>query len=242
VPTNDDQPGYATHLSFNSPLSDMRADTIAGELAARAPELVLDIGCGWAELLLRVLERCDAHGVGVDDDPRALARATANIARRGLAGRVEIVPSLIAAPAAADVVICSGSSQVFGKTATAFAPLFGLVRPGGRLLFGDGFWDPAAAPGDDSVPADMRELPDLPDLVDAAVAAGFRPLRIETATAAEWEAFESRYLADWEEWLLDHPGHPQAAAIQAKADNHRNRWLRGYRHALGYAYLMLARP
>jgi hypothetical protein len=85
-------------------------------------------------------------------------------------------------------------------------------------------------------------LPDLAGLVDLAIAAGFRPLFVETANRDEWERFESGYLADWERWLHHHGDEPDASEIRAKADTHRNQWLRGYRHLLGFAYLTLGRP
>jgi hypothetical protein len=82
----------------------------------------------------------------------------------------------------------------------------------------------------------------LPDLVEAALAAGYRPLRVETATRAEWEEFESGYAADAEEWLLANPGHAEAADLRAKLDEHLSIWLRGTRDVLGFAYLTLGVP
>jgi hypothetical protein len=83
---------------------------------------------------------------------------------------------------------------------------------------------------------------DLPGLVDMATAAGFRPLRIETATRGEWEEFESAYGAELEAWLLDHPDHPDADEVRTKVDKHRDIWLRGHRDVMGFAYLTLGVP
>ena len=139
----------------------------------------------------------------------------------------------------ADVVVCSASSHAFGDTRRALESLRGLLRPGGRLVFGDGTWDANAASDPSLVPDDMIQLPDLAGLVDLAIGTGYRPLFIETASADEWDAFESGYLADWEEWLVTRPGHPDADQVRQRADEHRNRWLRGYRAGLGFAYLTL---
>lgn len=51
------KPSYYGHLAFNSPLSSERADRLAQRLAAGRPGSCIDIGFGWGELLLRVLER-----------------------------------------------------------------------------------------------------------------------------------------------------------------------------------------
>jgi SAM-dependent methyltransferase len=232
-------------LDFNAPLSGGRADAIARALAAAAPRRVVDIGCGWGELLLRTVAAAPgASGWGVDADPAAIERARANAAARGLAARVsfqaETAPSELAA---ADVVLCVGSDHAYGGQAEALAALRPLVEPGGRLLFGSGFWErpptPEEAAGAGLAPESLLELGGL---VDLTIAAGFRPLFIQTANRDEWERFESGYLAGWESWLHEHGGSPQAAEVRARADAHRDGWLRGYRRVLGFAYLTLGRP
>jgi hypothetical protein len=67
----------------------------------------------------------------------------------------------------------------------------------------------------------------------------FHPAWIETATAEEWEDFESGYQCDEEEWLAAHGDHPKAAGIRERVDQHRSFWLRGYYGPLGQAYLTL---
>jgi hypothetical protein len=79
----------------------------------------------------------------------------------------------------------------------------------------------------------------LAGLVDLAMAAGFRPEWIETASLQEWDDFESGYMADVEEWLAEHPDHPQAAETRQMADDHLSIWLRGSRGIMGLAYLTL---
>jgi hypothetical protein len=113
------------------------------------------------------------------------------------------------------------------------------------LLFGAEYWHRPPTEGElahmwDGITAD--DCTDLPGLVDLTTAAGFRPLRIETATRDEWEEFESGYCAELEEWLLDHPGHSHTAEVRAKVDRHRDIWLRGHRDVMGFAYLTLGVP
>jgi SAM-dependent methyltransferase len=228
-------------LDFNAPLSGRRADAIARALAEAEPDTIVDLGCGWGELLLRTLAAAPrAAGRGIDTDPAVLERARGNAVARGLADRVAFVEG--PAPReheTADLAICVGADHAYGSQAEALAVLHDLVRQGGQLLFGSGFWErepsreQAAAVG-----LEPGSLADLAGLVDLAVAAGFRPLFIQTASRDEWERFESGFLADWERRLLqaDEP------ELRAKADAHRSGWLRGYRDVLGFAYLTLGRP
>jgi len=63
-------------LTFLAPLSEARASRLVAFLAADEPSTVLDVGCGWGELLLRVLEAVpSARGLGVDLDEEAVAAA-----------------------------------------------------------------------------------------------------------------------------------------------------------------------
>ncbi|MGW2560979.1 SAM-dependent methyltransferase [Streptomyces sp. NPDC001514] len=246
-----DLPPRLTRLTFHGPFSEVRAAGLTARLARLDPTSILDIGCGWGELLLRVLEAAPgATGVGIDINAEDLAQGRDLAKERGLAERVAFVEesALGSTRGPADVVLCLGSSQALcdpegpHDPAAALKELRRLVAPGGRVVLGEGFWErtptdeelaamwPGAHTGDHLL---------LGPLVDLAVEAGFRPARIETASAEEWEEFESGYREDREVWLAAHPDHPQAAEIRERVDRQRSSWLNGYRGVLGIAYLTL---
>ena len=248
---NIDRPGRLTQVPFHGPLSQARAAQLTERLTRNNPGTVLDIGCGWGELMLRILAAApDATGVGIDIDDDDLARGRDGARRRGLDARVTFAreSGVGTARGPADLVLCLGASQALsevqppGHIAAALAVLRRLVTPGGRVLLGEGFWQhpPTAAELAAMWPGmTAGELLDLADTADLAVAAGFRPAWIETASEQEWEEFESGYQADEEEWLATHPDHPEAAEIRQRVEEHRSHWLRGYRGLLGFAYLTL---
>ncbi|MGW5862511.1 SAM-dependent methyltransferase [Streptomyces sp. NPDC055239] len=258
--TGPDLPPRLTGLTFHGPLSEARAARIVARVAPGTGtdtdtdtgiSSVLDVGCGWGELLLRVLEAApDATGVGVDLSADDLARGRAAAKERGLAERVSFVEESATdtTRGPADLVLCLGSSHALssaeppGHTAAALRELRRLVSPGGRVVLGEGFWQRTPTPAELAgmwPDAHAGEHLFLGDLVDAAIAGGFRPLWVETASTQEWEEFESGYRTDVEEWLATHPDHPLAAETREKTDRQRNSWLRGYREVLGLAYLTL---
>ncbi|MEO7369903.1 MAG: class I SAM-dependent methyltransferase [Ilumatobacteraceae bacterium] len=235
--------GYYESLEFNAPMSTTLADELATLLSSRTPAIVVDIGCGWAELLLRVLAMAPlASGLGVDADVRVLARANANAGARHLDDRVTFTTELPEPGSTADVVICVGADHIYGPLPDALVNLQDLLSPGGVLLLGTGYWETtptveqAASIG--ARPDDHR---DLADLVDLAMGVGFRLLGLRTATRREWEQFEFGYLADWENWLMKWSHDAMAPRIRAQADTHRNEYLRGWREVLGFAYLVLGK-
>ncbi|MFE6779537.1 SAM-dependent methyltransferase [Streptomyces sp. NPDC057702] len=244
-------PPRLTRLTFHGPLSEARAARMIDRVARTNPTSVLDIGCGWGEFLLRTLAAApNATGVGVDLSEEDVARGRAAATDRGLGERVAFhaESGVATTRGPADVVICLGASHALseveppGHTAAALTALRGLVNPGGRVLLGEGFWQRTPSPAELAgmwPQASAEEHPSLAGLVDLAIAAGFRPEWIESAGHDEWEEFESGYRADVEEWLAQHPTHPEAEPARARVDQQRSRWLRGYRDVLGIAYLTL---
>ncbi|WP_455359827.1 SAM-dependent methyltransferase [Streptomyces sp. SYSU K21746] len=258
--TDTDLPPRLSRLTFHGPLSEARAARLVSRLTTPlttrlttvgGPATVLDIGCGWGELMLRILDAAPgATGLGIDLDAVDLARGRKNAAARGLAARVEFAEESArdTARGPADLVLCVGAGQALSdaepprQTAEALRALRRMVAPGGRVLFGEGFWERAPSPAELAAmwpDARAHDHQDLAGLVAAAVEAGFRPEWIETANNDEWEEFESGYQAAAEEWLAGHADHPSAAATRERLDRHRASWLRGYRGILGLAYLTL---
>jgi SAM-dependent methyltransferase len=217
-------PAHFASLNFIAPLSRDRAQRMANRLAINEPAVLVDIGRRWGELLIQVVAQTETGiGVGVDIDELALQRGRALAIAKGLAGRVRFIARLDdAAVTTADVVICCGASHVFGTTAQALAAQYALTEPGGRALFAEAFWDKAAAQGSEA-PDGMDDLSELSYLVDQAVAVGFRPLWIETASRDELGHFESGFLADYENWLVTNPEHADTESVRDRRDSHRNR-------------------
>ncbi|RMB85525.1 cyclopropane-fatty-acyl-phospholipid synthase family protein [Streptomyces shenzhenensis] len=250
APRTDDRPPRLTRLTFHGPLSEARAAGMVARLAGAGPATVLDIGCGWGELMLRILAAVPgARGTGIDLRGEDLARGRRNAEARGLADRVEFREESAVGTrhGPADLVLCLGAGQALSEaeapahTAEALRELRRLVTDDGRVLLGEGFWErpPTAAELSGMWPdATADEYHSLARLLDLAVAAGFRPEWTETANADEWQAFESGYQADTEVWLAGHPDHPLAAETRDLLDRHRARWM-SYRGVLGIAYLTL---
>ena len=119
----------------------------------------------------------------------------------------------------------------------ALAP---LIRPGGRLLFGDGYWDRAPTKG--ALALFGGGLLRLDELVAQARDLDLVVLHLSTADQREWDDFESTWRCGREEWLLTNPADERAPAVRAELDAQLDAYLGVYRGLLGFCYLILARP
>lgn len=240
-------PLYAD-LDFNSPLSDERAAALIDSLGDLDEARVVDLGCGWGELLLRILERWPtATGLGVDSDFRAIGHGQLLAQSRGLSDRVRFeghdAASWRGEPA--DVVIVIGASHAWSGTPSegprlALAGMYELLTPHGRALYGEGVWTRTPTVEQlASMPITADELGTLPDLVDLAIAQNFVLRSISQASLDEWDSFESRHAGGYRTWLGAHANEPDAEAVRTQDAEHRKAWLRGWRETMGFVYLTL---
>jgi SAM-dependent methyltransferase len=219
-------------LSFNAPLGEERAARLVRELRVVPGGHVLDLGCGWAELLLRIVGASPGTtGTGVDDDAVALARGRRRAVETGLVDRVDLVEGDARGfRDRGDLVVCVGAAHAWGGAGPALQALRGHLQPGGLLLFGDGFW--AAEPRGWALET-FGPLPEaLAGLIALAADAGLRCTAAEASTQAEWDAFEAGWRAG-----LERTGRADA---QALARQRQDEYERCYRGVLGFAWLLLA--
>ena len=229
-------------MRWNAPLSEEHAAQLLERMALAGCRDLLDLGCGWGELLLRAAAGApSATGTAIDSDPWVLERGRRMAADRQLAERVRFLAGDAAGwRVAADRVLCIGASHAWGGSGEALRALSPLVRPGGRLLFGAEFWD-TPTPGEAARAMFGEAVRTLGGLVDDAVEAGWRVLHVSTADQREWDDFESSWRAGRQEWLLAHADDERASDLRAKVDRQIRDYLGVYRGVLGFAFLILAR-
>jgi len=217
-------------LTFNAPLSEQRATELVRALPISPGHHVLDLGCGWGELLLRILAAHPATtGTGVDTSREALDRGLRAAAQRGLHERVELVEAPAEASVdIADIVLCVGASHAFGGHTPALEALRQSVAAGGRVLFADGFW--SEAPPERALAA-IGRLPGLEELQAAARKAGFTVEHAWSSSQQEWDAFEAA-------WRSGLEGSGDPAAVEFAAERRRE-YEDGYRGTIGFAGLVL---
>jgi Methyltransferase domain len=240
-------------LTFMTPLSRDRADRLVRFLATDEDGIVLDIGCGWAELLLRVIDASPhASGIGVDLDVPAVEHGRVLARQRGLADRVTLLTedAKTHAPERPDAVICIGASQIWGPPVednqpldypSALTALRAMVERGAHVVFGEGVWSsPPTVRAVTSLSGRPDELVSLAELIEMAVAHGFMPTAVHEASLDEWDEFESGYTACYARWIAEHGlDHVDAAEVQKRASRQRQAYFGGYRGVLGMAYLCL---
>lgn len=226
---------------IGAPVSGDSLRRLVQRLELPAGGRVLDLGCGYGEWLHAALEEfTDAEGVGVDTSLPALEEALARAEQRSLADRVTFEQADAAGfeGGGFDAVLCIGATHALGGLGAALSRLRTHLRPGGRVLLGDGFWEtPPSAAALAALEAEPGDFPELAALVADVQRFGYEPGYGHVSTAGEWDDYEWSWTGSVAGWALT-----EAAARDGALDvarTHRRQWLEGYRGQLGFVTLVL---
>ncbi len=227
-------------LEFWGPYDAAMIDRLLGTLDVPTGGHALDVGCGDGALLLRLALEHGMRVTGVDRSEAALTRAAERFAATDAAGaatwRREDAGALTFADDTFDVIAWLGGPHVGDSHAATVQTFARWLKPGGRLLLGQGHWiepppaDYLAATG---LPAEA--LDDEPTMLAAVTDAGFEvQARIESSRAV-WDHFEGTVHANHEAHAARHP---DDEAVQAMIASKR-RWARAQtrwgRDVMGFA-------
>jgi SAM-dependent methyltransferase len=193
------------------------------ELAEDVEGIVLDVGCGKGELLVRALEHTGGAGLGIEPNPAFAEAARLRIADCALDATVieQRWSDLSPPPDGVALAICTGSLHAFGSFADALRALHEVVAPGGVALLGPGYWKPGTQA--------------------QAKAAGWHVRDSHVSTLAEWDAYEQAYERNVRAWCEAHADDPDAAAFRTRIEHWSTLVANGGRDTMGYALLLLQR-
>ncbi|MDQ6933528.1 MAG: class I SAM-dependent methyltransferase [Candidatus Eremiobacteraeota bacterium] len=225
-------------LTWNSPLSPSHADELIVRLPVAAGDIIVDLGCGWGEFLLRTLrQHPDTTGIGLDISADNVRRAMARANELGMQSRVHFkVQDASNWAGHGDVFLCIGSAYIWKGPVPLLRALSHRAK---HVLLGEGYW--AQSPTPEVVTMIGAGLSTLAELSDLCASSGFRPLHVTIADQYEWDTFESDWRAGLEIWASRQNDSCDARRARELSDVRRNEYLRGYRGILGFAYLMLSK-
>lgn len=194
------------------------------------PGFVLDVGCGKGA----GLQALGGNGLGIDINQTFATEAKErNPDAEILIG--EALPFLESLSRKPDLIVCMGASQAVGTPSEAITLFANLLHPGGKLLFGDGYW--RQKPHTDYLvflgakESDVGQFEDTKHLGEQL---GLTHLRSYASTHDDWDAYESSYQQTVLDWCDTHFDDPDAANFRERIDAWRNAYLKWGRQALGF--------
>lgn len=236
---------HADHVVCN-PTSVERLDEVIGLLDLPHGATVWEAACGKGELLVRLAERYQIRGTGVDLSPYEIVVARERAAARVPNVGLTLIEGDAAAhppePASADLAICLGASWIWGGHRGTLRALRSFAKPGGLVLVGEPYWQREPEP-DYLVAAELApdELSTLHGNVTIAAEEGLTLLYALPSCFEDWDRYEMLQVRAAERYALAHPEDPDVGELLARSRRGADAYLRWGRLTLGWSiYLFRA--
>ncbi|MFS0741217.1 class I SAM-dependent methyltransferase [Brevundimonas sp. 3P9-tot-E] len=212
-------------LAICNALSMERLEATAARAGLHPDATVMDIGCAYGEISMRLARVFDARVTAVELDPVMADGAEARIQAAGLADRItvrrETSATALKDHAPLDLIVAIGATEPAGaglrEPALVFSALAERLAPGGALLWGDLFWK-------SEPPAPLRQLVETSgyyvsheEWQAAAREDGLEVASAEISGDAEWAAYRTAMETAVADWLDAHADHADAPSVAATA-------------------------
>jgi SAM-dependent methyltransferase len=215
-------------------------------MALNPGDSFVDVGAGKAEFCVRLAARRGARCDAVERSSLMVAAARQRVEAAIIPppGRVMVhetdATGFLGGVAAGYYAgaACVGSSHALSGLAGTIAALTRVVRRGGYVLIGEGFWN--RQPTEEYLAAtgiEAAEFQPLNGVTDAVSAAGVYLHDVAVATEREWDDYEWAHARGLECWGAANAGHAEARAILERSRAWRHAYLRWGRGTLGFALL-----
>lgn len=215
-------------MAIMNPIPAAKLDEVLALLDLPARGRVVDLGCGKGDLLARVAARYDVDAVGIDRDPKLLAEAPP-----GINVIVADIETWNRGRGAFDLVASVGSPAQLSSLAS-------LVRPGGLVLYGDGYW--RREPSQEyleALGATRDELEDYAGTIRRAAELALTPLYAVTASVDDFDRYEWSWSLNGERFAAEHPEEPGVGKFLEWIRRGRRRYLElGGRDTLGFGLFL----
>jgi SAM-dependent methyltransferase len=217
-----------TGMSIMNPVPAEKLDEVIALLDLPARGRVVDLGCGKGDLLRRVAARYDVDAVGIDRDAQLLAEAPP-----GINVIVADIETWNRGRGAFDLVASVGSPA-------RLSSLAGLVRPGGLVLYGDGYWRREPS-GEylEALEAEQGELADYAGTIRRGEELGLTPVYVVAADVDDFDRYEWSWSLNGERYAAEHPDEPGVAEFLEWIRSGRRRYVElGGRDTLGFGLFL----
>ena len=237
---------HRDHLVCN-PTSEAKTDEFVRLLPLKPGGRVLDIASGKGEQLLRIVERHDATGVGIDISPYEVEIANHRAAERQLSDRVEFIEGdgakYDAESNSFDLTMCLGASWVWGGHLGTIEALKKIVKPGGLIVLGEPFKLKEPDSGYvDAEPDFAKSMVTHAENVAIARKAGLTLLYSIVSDHNDWDRYEGLRIRAAELYAEENPEDPDAQEILEKQRQSSDLYLKYGRDTVGWAIYLFRAP
>jgi SAM-dependent methyltransferase len=231
---------HQRHVVMN-PVDETRLEHLYDLLELKPNATVIDIGCGKGEMLIRLVEKYDIRGLGIDKSPYCVREAEKRKRQRiprvdlkflemdGVQYKPESGESL-------DLAMCVGATWIYGGYRNTVKALGGMTRPSGFVMVGEPFWrtnPPQEYLQSEGLSADSFDTHH--GNVTTGESEGLRLVYTLVSSEKDWDRSEGLHWYTAAEYALTHPKDPDLEDLLGRDSKEKESYLRWGREVLGWA-------
>ena len=236
-------------MDFCNPLSPSLLDRALGAAGLKVGDAALDLGCGNGVMALHLAQTYGLKVDAIERSPAVAAIAEERLRGRGAPGAVTLhnVSSrdFLDGGRTYDLVLSAGASGIVDGAPEPVAILTALrphLRPGGFLLWADGYWKREPDPMFVAMLGGLAAYKTHAENVAAGEAAGLTTWFAGTSAEQDWDDYTWRMAAAIERWLVEHPGDPDAETVRQRGAFMRAAYLAQGRDSMGFGVYLFRAP
>jgi SAM-dependent methyltransferase len=231
---------HRDHVVCN-PISVEKLDELIELLRLRSGARVLDIASGKAEFLVRLAERYEIEGVGVDLSPYCIADGRRKQQQRVPEAHLRFLEMEGADYApdereSFDVVACIGASWIYGGHEGTLSALAGMAAEDGWIVVGEPYW--RQPPAEEYLAAIGQELSNYgthKENVETGQAQGLELAYTLVSSPDDWDRYEGLQWSAAERWARAHPEDPDVDEVLERVRGGKMAYLTWGRETMGWA-------
>jgi ubiquinone/menaquinone biosynthesis C-methylase UbiE len=236
-----------THANtrFCSPLSGKMVEQVSDLLNLKPGSRVLDLGCGKAEMMLRLASRWQIHGVGVDPSPhyiQAAHEAMSEFCPGADLHLHEAEPLAFTGDGKPwDVILCVNAARQMNGYENALQHCKQLVVSGGLIVMGAYFWDGSPQPELAAVLDLEIEEATYDTRIQTGIDHGLTPVYAVPATQGDLDHYHWVQVYAAEQYCADNPESPEAQMLHEQTRIMRDSY-RNVRKSLSFGMFLFRKP
>ncbi len=231
---------HREHILCN-PMNTEKLEQLIALLPLMSGAPVLEIATGKGEFIIRLAERYNIAGVGVDLSPYFIVDAMRKHQKRVPNAQLSFL-ELDGAdyepdkPETFDLVACIGASWIYGGHRETLTALKKMAARESWIVVGEPYWRQEPA-GEylEAIGEEKSHYGTHFENVAVGQKLGLELVYSLVSSQDDWDMYEGLQWYAAEEWASEHPEDPDVAEILRRVHENRDAYLRWGRESLGWA-------